>query len=193
METFDGSLPNLISGKLIDDIELRLGNQNYENEDNRVISSIGYFYTNYVSPNMFFIIVILLLVLYLTIKYIIKKDKDEKKKHMKKKKNTYDSDTETYESGDSYPVRNIAQYIPKTRAHIANPVTVTKQVTDVEKDIDISDIISDDYLITDDTENQADNNTAIVNNSNIMEHSLETENRKMTNDIDRATALVFGQ
>lgn len=184
METFDGSLPNLISGKLIDDIELKLGDQNYDNQDNRVISGIGYFYTNFVAPNMFFIIVILLLVLYLIIKYIIKKDKDEKKKYKKKK--TYDSDTETYESEDSYSVRNIKHYIPKTKSRIEKPNTVVENIPIVEKDIDIADIISDDYLITDDTENKADNN-------NNMEYSLETENRKMINEIDRATSIIFGE
>src|SRR5277367_3420093 len=85
MDTFDGSRPDLISNKTIKDIEAKLDNSEGE-EGNRVINGLGFFYSEYIAPNMFPIIVIFLLILYLTIKYILKKDREEREEDEEEKK-----------------------------------------------------------------------------------------------------------
>lgn len=92
-DTFDGSQPNLVSNKLIADIEARLKlNSPSNNNTNKVINGLGTFYNDYILPNLFPIIVITLLVLYLTIKYILKRDREEKAK-LAKLNNSHSNNT----------------------------------------------------------------------------------------------------
>lgn len=77
MNPFIGSEPDLINGVIIKEIEDKL-NTKYFHDNQNIFNGLGFFYRNYIQPNMFPIIVISFLILYLTIKYIIKRDNDEK-------------------------------------------------------------------------------------------------------------------
>jgi hypothetical protein len=81
MDTFNGANPNLISKKVLNDLEKTL---TLPEQKNKVINSIGVFYSTYISPNMFPIIMMSFFCVYLIIKYILKKDKDLKQKKQKK-------------------------------------------------------------------------------------------------------------
>lgn len=135
MDTFDGSKPNLISSKTLKDIEFKLDTQSPD-EGNRVLNGLGSFYENYVSPNMFPIIVIVLLILYLTIKYILKKDREEKEEEEEEKSAKRERIKKKMVNVDPDEVlKNTGENIGKKKQ---------------KEDVDISDMISDDYLLTDD-------------------------------------------
>lgn len=128
LDTFDGSKPNLVSTRIIKDINTKLNvDHKFIDNGNRVIYGIGSFYDNYIVPNLFPLIVIALLAIYLTIRYIIKKDREEFEEKIEKveeKKNT------------------IKQHM------INDDNNLTK----------ISDMISDDYLLTDDEDEKEEEN-----------------------------------
>ena len=118
INTFDGSVPNLISSHTIKDIENQLQIPQTlidSNNNNKVIAGIGSFYESYVCPNLFPLIVITLLIIYLSIKYVLKQDREEKERK-----------------------RNPKKIIPR---QVIVPSTVPNKMN-------VSDLISDDYLIT---------------------------------------------
>lgn len=100
-DPFIGIKPDLVSQKLLKDIEMKLNvDDDYifsENPDN-LVTAVGGFYKNFVEPNLFPIIVISLLLIYLAIKYVIKVDKEEKIKE--------------HHAHTKSPAIDIAQYIP---------------------------------------------------------------------------------
>lgn len=180
MDTFDGSKPDLISSKLLKDIESKLDIKNIDN-GNKVLNGLGSFYENYILPNMFPLIVIMLLILYLTIKYILKKDREENGED--------DSDEKEEEENN----KEIADKIIMIKRKIDNKV---KKIEKEDK-VSISDMISDDYLITDDDSDDDNNNknkenkeSAIVDNEQQIEIM---ENRDTVIDKDKAALLVFGK
>jgi hypothetical protein len=156
MDTFDGSLPNLISAKTIKDIEAPLSNLSDNVEGNKVINGLGNFYSNYISPNLFPLIVIGLLVLYLTIKYVLKKDREEKedieiKQEIKKKK-----------------VKKMMVRVDPDEMIIRNKISETPEK------VGIADMISDDYLITDDQ--TVAKNTDQMNHAQFVDHNANNVN-----------------
>jgi large-conductance mechanosensitive channel len=160
MDTFDGSKPNLISSKVIKDIESKLDCPTSD-DGNKVINGIGYFYHNYISPNMFPIIIISVLILYLTIKYVLKRDREEKEEFSEKKKKKKNKNK-------------------KNTAHNVTKTIVDNQLdfgADGNNDPDISDIISDDYLLTDDNDVIENNNTDIENNENMDDYYRDQNER----------------
>jgi len=177
MDTFDGSKPDLISNKTIKDIEAKLDTSDDE-EGNRVLNGLGFFYSEYIAPNMFPIIVILLLIIYLTIKYILKKDREEREEEEEEKEEK--------------------QEITKEHILKKEPKTVVKKKKPKRN---VSDMISDDYLITNDTENDQDNDgpSRIDPNSlddldHLNDHNMsQIDNREQLYNIDKAAKVVFGQ
>lgn len=170
MDTFDGSVPNLISKRTLEDIESYL-NVPYKDEENKVINGLGAFYNNYISPNLFPIIVISLLIIYLTIKYILKKDREEK---------------EIIDEEKKEKLERVKKHIFKTKNPPSDPSNTTAQQnpqtqpnTKTTDDPDISELISDEYLLTNDSEtNLFDNNDVIHMDDN-------------HNNFDKAAALIF--
>lgn len=170
MDTFDGSKPNLVNSKTIKDIESTLDNIPNTDEGNRVINGLGSFYTNYIAPNMFPLIVIALLILYLTIKYILKKDREEREEEEEEKE---------------IKLKQIKKKIFKIDPD--EHITMPKSNKKVEKEVDISDMISDDYLLTNDndTNDEKEMNQFDVNNL--------LQNRDSIYDMNKAAELVFGE
>ncbi|VBB18028.1 hypothetical protein YASMINEVIRUS_491 [Yasminevirus sp. GU-2018] len=192
LDTFDGSKPNLISSKMLKDIEAKLNVPDASENGNKVINGLGNFYTEYVAPNLFPLIVISLLVIYLTIKYVLKKDREEReiieeekeRKNEKAKKHMVKVDPdELIEKGSNTR--------EKTRGRD------TKEDHRENEAKDISSMISDEYLIDDD--DITDSNVDDTNNDNVLEMPESNEdmmkwvmNRETPYDIDKATALMFG-
>jgi F0F1-type ATP synthase assembly protein I len=179
MDTFDGSKPDLISNKILKDIESKLDTPGIE-EGNKVLNGLGAFYENYILPNMFPLIVIMLLILYLTIKYVLKKDREENEADTETEKEDYDEDDEMYKKIIMNKRNNIKKEI--IARNLRKPIPP------------ISDMISDDYLITDEDEddnvnNENDNNIAEQDN-NVMDM---LENRDTSINMDKAASLVFGK
>jgi hypothetical protein len=83
-ETFDNTQPNLISKKVLNDIDNLCSKPKIEHK-NKVLVGISSFYDVYISPNMFPIIMLSIFCTYLLIKYILKKNKDMKRKYKKNK------------------------------------------------------------------------------------------------------------
>lgn len=85
LEPFEGVQPNLISKKILNEIENKINTPIINN--NYVIKGIGSFYNEYILPNMFPLIMLSILCIYLVIKYILKKDKEQKKQKKQVKQN----------------------------------------------------------------------------------------------------------
>src|SRR5690606_27212258 len=122
MDTFDGSMPNLISDRLLENIDSKLNNIStidiLPNQNKKMMNGVSFFYTNFVKPNLFFIIMIGILILFLVFRYIRKVDRDSKKKEKPKKKKE-------------------KQYVKE------------KKQINVNVESNVADMISDDYLIDD--------------------------------------------
>ena len=208
MDTFDGSKPNLISSKTLEDIESKLDIIGID-EGNRVLNGLGSFYENYILPNMFPLIVIALLILYLTIKYILKKDREEREEEDEEK--------------------NIKRYRVKKQMVTVDPDEILRNHDKkiIKKEAGISDMISDDYLLTDDesdasaderdendddadkiddrekiqARNSKDQGPVMPNgmlDDEIMglsqyDTGAMLQNRDTVYNMDKATALVFGK
>lgn len=180
MDTFDGSKPNLISSKTLDELEANLKNTMSNKEHMTITEGISSFYLNYIEPNLFPIIVVMLLCLYLTLKYMIKNIHNGKGNTFKNK-----------------------QKLKQKINHVVSPSIYKKN-----ENYDMSELISDDYLLTDmtditdvtDVADMAD--VADVNdttddtdsNSTYLEYSrpLHT-NKKNISDKDKGASLVFGK
>jgi hypothetical protein len=145
---FEGSLPNLISSKTLEEFESQYKVSKVE-KNNKFVLGVGYFYSNYIIPNLFPLIIISFLIIYIFVKYVIKKDNKEKK-HIKKIK----------------------------------PLMLKKQVIDDE--IDISDVISDDYLLTDE-EKVLDEDLEVLEQNDPYE--MVDSNQKQ---LDAAAKIIFG-
>lgn len=135
IDTFDGSIPNLVSSKTLKDIETKLNVPDSNDNGNRMINGIGAFYTEYIAPNLFPLIVISLLIIYLTIKYVLKRDREERK-----------------EREDE---QNDKRELTKQHMLKIDPDDVLNKKAD-EIPTNISDMISDDYLLTDEEVNETD-------------------------------------
>lgn len=176
MDTFDGSVPNLVSSKTLKDIESRLDNSlTHTPSSNKVINGLGEFYSNYISPNLFPLIVIGLLVLYLTIKYIIKRDKEEK--------NMKDPDEEFI----------IINKLPIKENKSKPPVK------------EASDLIPDEYLINDEPDYNSPSVDSLENDNENEEEAIDdinsinnvfidanNNNDEYKYNIDAASKIVFG-
>lgn len=77
MEFFSGSAPELVSNKLLKEIDKGLRVPNNTVIDSKM--SIASFYIDYIQPNLFPIIVLSIVGIYLIIKYVLKQDTDEKR------------------------------------------------------------------------------------------------------------------
>jgi hypothetical protein len=95
-DTFDNSQPNLISKRVLCDINNICSKPKLEN---KVMIGISSIYEEYISPNMFPIIMLIFFCIYLLIKYILKKDKDTKHKykHIKQELNVSDIISDDYD------------------------------------------------------------------------------------------------
>jgi uncharacterized membrane protein len=164
-DTFDGSKPNLISGKTLRDIESTLNIPDNIDDSNKVLNGIGNFYNEYVVPNLFPLIVISLFIIYLTIRYILKRDREERDEKEEDKEKKRD---------------RVKKHIIKVDL---DDVTNKKKETYNDNQIDISDIISDDYLLTDDDDDQE-------NDEDILRQVME---RGSPYDIEKATQIIFNQ
>lgn len=137
-KTFDGSVPDLVNSKILNDINAELNIQPID--ENKIINGMGYVYTEFISPNLFPIIVVCLLFLYLAIKYTIKNcNNDNKAKHDK------------HRITDTQHIITHNHDIPKVGNKQNNVVNEPKIKKTILKDAvggDLSDYISDDYLIT---------------------------------------------
>lgn len=196
METFDGSVPNLISKRTLEDIDSYL-NVPYKDSENKVINGLGAFYNNYISPNLFPIIVISLLVIYLSIKYVLKKDREEKEtieeekreKLDRVKKHIFKTDPEIAAQSNTNQSQSQPQSQPQshTQSHTqtqSSPPSQSQQAnTKISDDPDISELISDEYLLTNDSE--SDHND--IHNTELI------HNEYMNNEFDKAAALIFNK
>ena len=172
--TYDGSHPNLVSNKLIKEIESKLNIS--KNNDNKIINGVGNFYNEYVVPNMFPIIVLTLLVIYLLVKYVMKRDREEREKMEKEQTDIKKSITQHMIKTDDYEKDN-------TKLQTENEIM--KKLDQIGDDQDLADLISDDYLIEDldlDDDGVEQNN----DNLNMM------MDRASPNDIDRITRMMLG-
>ena len=145
---FTGSKPDLVSGKIINDIEAKLNITKHDSKN--IFNGLGNFYQDFIRPNMFPLLVIGLLCIYLTIKYIIKKDRDEEIS----KTSIHSQKSSVIEQ--QVVEKNIAEQ------KIAEPKDVPiikERIVYKERDVvnnnsnnpydDIASHISDDYLLTD--------------------------------------------
>lgn len=173
MDTFDGSLPDLISNKMIKNIESRL-DVTRGNDNNHVINGLGSIYNNYIAPNLFPIIVVSLLCIYLTIKYVLKKDREEKDVNLpansKTKKIMFKHGNTERSAGDHDHCN--AERSADDRCNSNNN--------------NISDIISDDYLLTD-----SDNDNSDTSHPINLDNKLDC--REPSYDLNRVATLVFGE
>ena len=80
MNFYSNTKPELVSSKLLHNMEKIFGNYTNNITDNTWQNNMGHFYTNYVQPNLFPIIVIALMAIYLAIRYILKENKTKRKK-----------------------------------------------------------------------------------------------------------------
>jgi len=192
MDSFDGSVPNLISKRTLEDIDSYL-NIPYKDSENKVINGLGAFYNNYISPNLFPIIVITLLIIYLTIKYILKRDreekeliedeKEEKQEKLNRVKNhvlktNHGSESKIHQS-IIHPQQNIINDPKNSNNSPKNPKNVNE--------IDISELISDEYLLTNDS------GTALAEKTDIMENENKIHEEFHENNLDKAAALIFNK
>lgn len=188
MDTFDGSKPNLISSKTVEQIESQL-DLSHDLDNNRVLNGIGSLYSKYIAPNLFPIIVILLLALYLTIKYILKRDREEKEGN--------NSDENDYESKKMMLKIDIDKILKEKYRRNKEQLEREYEPENRDNMTDISDLISDDYLLTDEgTGNQDQHNNDIHNNDidNRLQHSMgmqnvEFQSPQMGNNIDDMSNL----
>jgi len=185
MKTFDGSKPDLVSNKTIKDIEFKLDITSADENGNRVLNGIGTFYNDYILPNMFPIIVILLLAIYLTIKYVIKRDREDKEK---------DQDIEETTNN---VISNLKKNLNKNLMVKVDPEKVINNPS-VKPNIEISDMISDDYLLSD---TDLSNNTDQEQEQNQEQNDNDNDNPEIfnglneiipNNDINEVTKMVFG-
>ncbi len=177
MDTFDGSVPNLISKRTFEDIDSYL-NIPHKDSENKVINGLGAFYNNYISPNLFPIIVISLLIIYLLIKYILKKDREEKEIIEEEKKEKLDRVKKHIFKND-LPENSQTQQNQSNQSNQSNPQT--QQNIKTTNEPDISELISDEYLLTNDSES----------NNNNMHNNEIIHNEYANNEFDRAAALIF--
>ena len=176
--TFDGSCPKLVSNKLIKEIESKL-KLSTKDDGNRIINSVGSFYNEYVSPNMFPIIVLTLLVIYLLIKYIIKRDREEREEREKLEKENKD----VKESITQHMIKTNNIEDGNTKIKTDNErINILDQIND---DVDIADLISDDYLI-DDIDIDDNNTDPRDDGLNMM------MDRASPNDINQITRMMLG-
>lgn len=70
---FSGSMPNLVSDKVIKKITKIFKDA----ESVTVTNHLSNFYDNYIKPNLFALLMFVTLALFLTVKYFVKKYKDE--------------------------------------------------------------------------------------------------------------------
>lgn len=187
MDTFDGSVPNLISKRTLEDIDSYL-NVPHIDPENKVINGLGAFYNNYISPNLFPIIVISLLIIYLTIKYILKKDREEKEiiddekteKFDRVKKHIFKTDNNKNYGTNDIPL--LQQSLPESSLPLSQLPSQSQHNTNTNAkttdDLDISELISDEYLLTNDSES---NN----NNNEIIHDDYANDN------FNRAASLIF--
>lgn len=189
-ETFDGSKPNLISSRLMKDIDTKLNVSHISTDNNKMLSGIGSFYNNYILPNMFAIIVIMLLVIYLTIRYVLKKDKEEREEE--------ENDDDEYDKKRKSKIKKSMVKIDPD-----DIIKNHKKTNEGVIDVDISDMISDDYMITDlDEDDQQsnhdniqfdypdDNINDITNNNLVMD--AYTRNQEMF-DTNKMAKIIFGE
>jgi uncharacterized membrane protein len=80
MNFYSNTKPELVSSKLLHNMEKIFGNYTNNITDNTWQNNMGHFYTNYIQPNLFPIIVIALMAIYLAIRYILKENKTKRKK-----------------------------------------------------------------------------------------------------------------
>jgi hypothetical protein len=200
MDSFDGSVPNLISKRTLEDIDSYL-NIPYKDSENKVINGLGAFYNNYISPNLFPIIVITLLIIYLTIKYILKRDreekeliedeKEEKQEKLNRVKNHVLKTNHGPESKTPYqtlihPQQNIINN-PKNPNNSNNPPNNQNNVNE----IDISELISDEYLLTNDSGAALAEKSGIMKNDEKIYEEFHEEFHE--DNLDKAAALIFNK
>jgi len=205
MDTFNGIKPDLMSGTMIKDIEESL-NMKYD-EDRTLTNGLGYFYKEYIEPNMFAIIVIGLVILYLTIKYILKKDREEKQSEKKLYEDDFSYDDRLLNAKDKMLRTNVLDnFIEKRLKKIKQKNTKNDSVLDDKlneedemndeliKKNNIADHISDDYLLTDDDSEISQNNTN--NRADLSEGLTEQkwlDEQRKGYDLDQAAKIMFGQ
>ena len=190
-DTFDGSKPNLISSRTLKDIETKLNVPDNVDNSSKVLNGIGNFYNEYIVPNFFPIIVISLFIIYLIIRYILKRDREERdireeeEEEKRDRVNRHiiknDPEDENFENNSKTGKRTHSDKNGKNN----NDKNVD---THIDDQVDLSDIISDDYLLTDDDEDEDYNEQEY--NDNIMRQVME---RGSPYDIEKATSIIFAQ
>lgn len=196
-DTFDGSKPNLVSSRTLKDIEIKLNVPDNIDNSNKVFNSIGTFYSDYIMPNLFPLIVISLFIIYLAIRYVLKRDQEERdevetekiekrdriNKHIIKT-NQKSSSSSTNQKSSSSPINQNDENFGINNGDNVDNADKNKN-TYIDDQVDLSDIISDDYLLTDDDDYDEEKY-----NENIMRQVME---RGSPHDIEKATNLFFNQ
>ena len=177
MNTFDGSLPVLVSYDTIRDIEDRL-NIPFDTDENNVLNGLTNFYSDYVQPNMFPIIVISILCIFCIIRYVLKQDRENREEQLKlnaskSKSNSNHNNHNLNISNEIDNINNKSNKSNKSNKFNDHSKKIKKKKkkkkkekeTETDEMEDIAEMISDEYLLTDTDQENDNNNKQIINPS----------------------------
>lgn len=131
MDFFSGSKPNLISNNTLDEINNLLGGYqipaNLENNSQpKLNDGITDFYSNYISPNLFFIVLAILFLLFLYWKYETKNSENSVTKSKNKEKKLKDKEKEIK--------KKIEEYTDKKREKKIERILIDDYINSIEAD-----------------------------------------------------------